>query len=136
MNDTMKSNTALNIALWAAQILLAAAFGLFGSMKAMQPLDQVAQMMKWVPTMSPLFVRTLGTLETLGAIGLILPALLRIQPKLTVTAALCFIVLQVLAVSLHVSRGEFSPLGLNAVLISLAIFVFWGRSKKAVIMPR
>jgi uncharacterized membrane protein len=136
MTNEMKNSKGLNIGLWAAQILLAAAFGLFGSMKASQPLDQLAGMMTWIPTMSPTFVRTLGTLEVLGAIGLILPSLTRIMPRLTVAAALCLVVLQVLAIGLHVSRGEFIALPLNAVLISLAAFVFWGRSKKVVITAR
>jgi uncharacterized membrane protein len=136
MTITQNSSKGLNIALWAAQILLAAAFGLFGSMKATQPLDQIGEMMKWVPTMAPMFVRILGTLEVLGAVGLILPSLTRIMPKLTVAAALCFIILQVCAIGLHVSRGEFEALPLNAVLIALAAFVFWGRSGKAIIAPR
>ena len=129
MTNTAASGKALNIGLWAAQLVLAAAFGLFGTMKATQPLDQLVAMMKWIPTMSPVFVRSLGAVEVLGAIGLVLPWLTGIKPKLTVAAALCFIVLQLLAVALHVSRGEFGALGLNAVLIALAVFVFWGRSK-------
>jgi uncharacterized membrane protein len=136
MTELQTSGKRLNIGLWAAQILLAAAFGLFGLMKATQPIEQISEMMKWVPTMSPMFVRTLGTLELLGAIGLILPSLTRIRPRLTVAAALCFVVLQVLAIGLHLSRGEPEALGLNAILISLSAFVFWGRSKKAVITPR
>jgi len=61
--------------LWAAPLLLAASYGLFGSMKATQPLDQLAKMMKWIPDFPPLFVRTLGVVGVLGAIGLILPSL-------------------------------------------------------------
>jgi DoxX-like family len=131
MTTTTSNGKALNIALWAAQLLLAAAFGLFGAMKATQPVDQLATMMKWVPTMSPLFVRTLGTFEVLGAIGLVLPWLTGIRPKLTIAAAICFVVLQLLAVALHVTRGEFDALGLNAVLIALAAFVLWGRRQSA-----
>jgi hypothetical protein len=105
-------------------------------MKATQPLDQLAKMMTWIPSFPPLFVRSLGVVEVLGAIGLILPSLTRIQPRLTVIAALCILVHQFLAVSLHVSKGEISVLGLNVVLIVLAAFIFWGRRKKAVILPR
>ena len=136
MTETGTSNKGLNIGLWAAQIVLALAYGMFGSMKATQPLDQLSVMMKWIPTMAPWFVRTLGTLEVLGAIGLILPSLTRIMPRLTVLAALCFIILQVCAIGLHLSRGEPEALVLNAPLILLAIFVFWGRSNKVVIAPR
>jgi uncharacterized membrane protein len=123
-------------ALWTAQILLAAAYGLFGSMKATQPLDQLAAMMKWIPDFPPLFVRTLGVVEILGAIGLILPSRMRIQPRLTIIAALCIIAHQFCAVALHVSRNETDVLGLNVVLIALAAFISWGRRSKAVIEPR
>jgi uncharacterized membrane protein YphA (DoxX/SURF4 family) len=137
MNDTPPTSKALNIALWVAQLLLAAAFGLFGSMKASQPLDQLAVMMKWIPNVPPLFVRTLGTLEVLGAIGIILPALTRIKPRLTILAAACFVLVQVCAIILHVSRGELAVIfPLNIILITLAAFVVWGRSKKSVILPR
>jgi len=136
LNDTANTGKGWTIALWAAQFLLAAAYGLFGSMKATQPLDQLAQMMTWIPDFPPVFVRSLGVVEILGAIGLILPSLTRIQPRLTVLAALCILVHQFMAVSLHVSKGEFGVLGLNVVLIALAAFIFWGRRKKAVIAPR
>jgi len=136
MTDTTKIPKAWIIVLWIAQLLLASAYGLFGAMKATQPLDQLAKMMTWIPDFPPLFVRSLGIVEVLGAIGLILPSLTRIQPRLTVLAALCIVLHQALAITLHVSKGEFSVLGLNVVLIALAAFIFWGRRKKAVIPPR
>ena len=37
---------------------------------------------------------------------------------------------------LHLSRSEVNVLGLNAVLIALAVFILWGRSKKSVIAPK
>jgi hypothetical protein len=136
MNSTATTGKGWTIALWIAQLLLAAAYGLFGSMKATQPLDQLSIMMKWIPDFPPMFVRTLGIVEVLGAVGLILPSLLRIQPRLTVVAALCILAHQFCAVALHVSKGEFDVLGLNAVLIVLAAMIFWGRRTKSVIAPR
>lgn len=136
MNDTVSVGKGWSVGLWAAQLLLAAAYALFGSMKATQPLDQLAAMMKWIPDFPPLFVRSLGVVEVLGAIGLVLPSLTRIHPRLTVVAALCILVHQFCAVVLHLSKGEANVLGLNAVLIALAAFIFWGRRSKAVIAPR
>lgn len=130
------SSKILNIALWVAQALLAAAYGLFGSMKATQPLAQLSVMMKWIPDFPPLFVRGLGVVEVLGAIGLILPALTRIAPRLTFVAACCIVVHQLCAITLHVMRHDVGGLGLNAVLIGLALFVAWGRGKAVVILPR
>lgn len=131
-----KLHKGLSIALWVAAVLLAAAYGLFGMTKLTQPIDQLSGMMTWVLTMPVWFVRTLGLLEVLGAIGLILPSLTRIMPKLTVAAALCIIIHQILAIGLHLSKGETSVLGLNCVLIALAAFIFWGRRSKVVIAAR
>jgi hypothetical protein len=136
MSEAKTNSTVWTVILWAAQLLLAAAYGLFGTMKATQPLAELAKMMTWIPDFPPLFVRALGTVEVLGALGLILPSLTRIKPRLTVLAALCILVHQAFAVLLHVSKGEFNVLGLNVVLIALAALIFWGRSKKAVIAPR
>jgi uncharacterized membrane protein len=136
VNSTATNGKGWTIALWIAQLLLAAAYGLFGSMKATQTLDQLSIMMKWIPDFPPMFVRTLGIVELLGAIGLILPSLFRIQPRLTVIAALCILAHQFCAVALHASKGEFDVLGLNVVLIALAAFIFWGRRTKAIVAPR
>ncbi|MEO5598222.1 MAG: DoxX family protein [Novosphingobium sp.] len=136
MNEATAGAKILNLALWLAQVLLAAAYGLIGWMKATQPLDQLAVMMKWIPDFPVWFVRGLGVVEVLGAIGLILPSLLRIQPRLTVLAALCILLHQACAVILHLSKGEANVLGLNVVLIALAAFILWGRRARSVILPR
>ena len=120
----------LNLGLWAAQILLAAAFGFFGFMKVTQPIASLAPMMSFVTVFPPLFVRTLGVLEILGGVGITLPWLTGIKARLTVLTALCFVVLQVLAVAFHASKGETAhTIPLNFVLISLSVFVLWGRNR-------
>jgi uncharacterized membrane protein YphA (DoxX/SURF4 family) len=132
---TPKSATALNIALWVAQLLLAIPYAMLGWMKATGDLAQLSQMMKWIPDFPVWFVRGLGVLEILGAIGLILPSLTRIQPRWTVIAAVCILLHQACAVTLHLTRGEFTIV-LNAVLIALAAFIYWGRSRKVPIAAR
>jgi putative oxidoreductase len=71
-------------------------------------------------------VRFIGTSELLGALGLILPAAMRIKPALTGFAALGLLTIMVLAALFHVSRGEFGMLPINSVLGALAAFVAWG----------
>jgi hypothetical protein len=46
------------------------------------------------------------------------------------------VVLQLLAMAFHVSRGEIPVLPLNLVLLTLSAFVLWGRATRAPIAPR
>ena len=127
----------LNIALWAAQILLALAFGFFGFTKATGDLAVLSQMMTWIPSVPGAFVRFIGVVEILGAIGMILPSLTRIKPMLTPLAASGFATIQVLAIALHAVRGETAfTIGLNIPLLALALFVMWGRARKLPIAAR
>lgn len=126
-----------NIALWVVQIVLAAVYGMAGFMKLTQPIDAlVASGMSYAGDYPELLTRFIGTMEVLGAIGIILPAATRIAPRLTPLAALGFSAIQVLAMGLHTMRGEYQVLPVNLVLLALSLFVLWGRSRKAPIAPR
>lgn len=133
---TQKSNKAIHIILWIAQGLLAVMFIMAGLMKASQPLEALAESLPWV-TSTPLgLVRFIGISELLAGIGLVLPALLRIKPSLTVWAALGLVPIMIAASVFHGSRGEFSAIGANVFIMAIAGFVAWGRSKKAPIAPK
>lgn len=126
-----------NIGLWVLQIVLALVYGMAGFMKLSQPIDAlVASGMSYAGDYPELLTRFIGTMEVLGAIGVILPAATRIAPWLTPLAALGFSIIQVLAMGLHISRGEFQVLPVNLVLLALALFLLWGRTRKAPIAPR
>jgi DoxX-like protein len=71
--------------LWTIQGLLALLFLAAGGMKLFLPLAVVLAQMP-VPLPGS-FVRFIGAVEVAGALGLILPGLLRIQPRLTPLAA-------------------------------------------------
>ena len=133
----VNSGRGWTIALWVVQVLLAAFFGMAGVMKLAQPIDVlVASGMGYAGDYPELLTRFIGTMEILGAIGIILPAATRILPGLTPLAALGFAVIQVLAIGLHTMRGEFGILPFNLVLLALSLFVVWGRTRKAPIAPR
>ena len=126
-----------NIGLWVVQVLLAAFYAMAGSMKLTQTIEAlVASGMSYAGDYPELLTRFIGTMELLGAIGIILPAATRIRPRLTPLAALGFSVIQVLAMGVHISRGEFMVLPMNLVLLALALFVVWGRTRKAPIAAR
>jgi putative oxidoreductase len=140
VSDAMSSGARRNwwsIGLWVAQVLLALVFGAAGVMKLTTPLADLGAMMNWVTVSPEALVRFIGFAELAGALGMILPALTRILPFLTPLAAAGFAVIQVLAIGTHASLGETgSTLPMNLVLLALALFVGWGRWKKAPIAPR
>ncbi len=117
----------MNIILWIVQILLALAFGMAGIMKATQPINRLETRMGWVKDIGPRGVRLIGSLEILGAIGLILPAVTGILPWLTPVAAAGLALTMIGAMITHGRRSEYSQIGFNVVLLVLTLFVVYGR---------
>jgi len=117
----------MNTVLWIVQGLLAAAFLMAGSNKLMRTKEQLQPMMGWVEDFSPGALRVIGALEVLGALGLILPAVTGILPVLTPVAALGLVLTMLGAAATHVRRGEYPMIGINAVLMLLAVFIAYGR---------
>lgn len=135
MNTTQNAKRQNNI-LWTLQVLLAALFLMAGSMKLFQPISELAKMLPWATEFPAVMVRFIGLSELLGAIGLLLPSIFRIQPILTPIAAIGLSIVQLLAMGFHLSRGESSMIGANIVFISLAVLIAWGRLKVAPIAPK
>ncbi len=115
-------------ALWLTQALLAAFFVYAGVTKLATPAAELAQTMPWTAEL-PALVTVTALADLLGGLGILLPALTRIQPRLTVHAAVGLLVLQVLALGFHAMRGETMVLPMNLVLIALVGFVLWGRTR-------
>lgn len=105
-------------------------------MKATQPITQLSATLPWTGQVPEALVRFIGISEFLGAIGLVLPSLLRIKPHLTVWAAVGLAITMVLALIFHVFKGEVSVIGINIFLGLVAAFIAWGRSRKAPILPK
>ncbi|PSR56159.1 hypothetical protein AHMF7605_22960 [Adhaeribacter arboris] len=131
-----KSSKGLHIVLWILQVALAGMFIMAGFMKLTTPVEQLGTQMAWVKDVSAGLVRFIGASELLGGLGLVLPSLLRIKPWLTPLAAIGLALIMFLAAIFHISRGETGALGINFILAALAIFIAWGRSKKAPIHTR
>jgi putative oxidoreductase len=126
----------LRIGLWATQLVLALLFGYAGVIKTTQPIAELAQKLIWPGAVPSGLVRFIGTAELLGALGLILPSVLRIKPLLTPLAAAGLVTIMSLASVFHLVRGELSFIVFNLVLGVAAAFVAWGRYRKAPIAPR
>jgi hypothetical protein len=82
---------------------------------------------EWTEHASVGFVKTLGILELLAAVGLILPAALDIAPVMVPVTAVCWVLLMVGAMITHGRLGQFKFVMLNSVYLALAAFIAWGR---------
>jgi hypothetical protein len=72
------------------------------------------------------FVKTLGVLELLAAVGLILPAVVDIAPVLVPVTAVCWVLLMAGAMITHLRHGSGKFVTLNLIYLTLAAFIAWG----------
>lgn len=115
----------MTVAYWIIAGLLGVFYLYAGGKKIVQSQERLAPMMGWVDTVPMPAVRAVGAVEVLGATGLVLPPATGIAPVVAILAAVGFVVLQILAAGLHLSRGEAKDTGLNLVLILLAAVAAW-----------
>jgi len=120
----------MNKLLWTIQVLLAALFLFAGISKLVMPIEQMT-----APMPDPLpggLLRFIGLVETLGALGLVLPGLLRIKPGLTPLAAAGLVIVMIGAMVITLQMGLGPVMALLPLLTGLlAAFVAWGRWRKA-----
>ena len=117
-----------NGVLWVVQGLLAALFLFAGGMKLVLPIEAMAG-----PVALPgPFLRFIGVAEVLGAVGLILPGLLRIQRQLTPIAAAGLVIIMIGATVVTALPGPLAPALVPLVVGLLAALVVYGRSTELV----
>jgi uncharacterized membrane protein YphA (DoxX/SURF4 family) len=125
----MAEGRRLTYALWMVQGLLAVVFLFAGGAKLVM---SVEEMTKGVPVPLPgLFLRFLGVAEVLGALGLILPGLLRIRPGLTPLAAAGLVIIMIGAIVITLVGRDVATALISLVVGGLAAFVAYGRWRLA-----
>jgi uncharacterized membrane protein YphA (DoxX/SURF4 family) len=119
----------MSIALWIAAALLALVFTGAGALKLTQPKAklQANPNLGWTEDFSQSMIKSIGALEVLGVIGLIVTPLIGLGAVLAPLAALGLALLMVGALITHTRRKEYQPIVINVVLLALAAFVAWGR---------
>jgi hypothetical protein len=105
--------------LWTVQGLLAAMFLFAGAMKWVMPVA-VLEAQSHLPGA---FVRFIGICEILGALGLILPGVLRIRTELTFLAAMGLVLIMTGATTITLAQGQVAPSLAPFALGVLAAFV-------------
>ena len=117
----------MNIALWIVAGLLAAIFVFAGVGKLLVPKEKIAKREAWVEDWKSGAIKTIGFLEILGAIGVILPAALDIAPVLVPLAALGLALIMAGAFIVHVRRSETKGIVGTLIYLALAGFIAWAR---------
>lgn len=120
----------MNTALWIVAGFLTALYLFSGFGKLFTPREKMAKMMhaaEWVLDFRAGTLKAIGAAEILGAIGLILPALLGIATVLVPLAALGLVLLMTGAVIMRIRRHELKYALLDLTYLALAAFVAFGR---------
>ena len=113
----------MNYVLWIIQVLLALLFLFAGGMKLVLPVEAMTQQM----ALPGWFLRFIGVAEVLGALGLILPGLLRIRTGLTPLAAAGLVIIMIGATVLTLAGGEVAMALMPLLAGLLLAFVAYGR---------
>ena len=116
----------MNILLWILQVLAALLYGASGVMKVFM-FDKVSE---GVPSFGALpreAWMTLGILELVCTVGLIVPAAFHWKPRLTVVAATVLAIESLVFVWVHVQYREIPPIIMSGVLGLLMAFIAYGR---------
>lgn len=124
---TKRPGRGLNVLLWTLQALLALLFMFSGAMKFIMP---VAEMTKQIP-FPGWFLHFIGACEILGAIGLVLPGILRIRTGLTPLAASALVIIMIGATAVNLKVGQHAAALTTVILGLLLIFVAYNRRRLA-----
>jgi hypothetical protein len=119
----------MDIILWIAAGLLALVALAGGFTKTFIPKEKLERHdgAAWTRGVSPGFVKTLGVLELLAAIGLVLPAVVDVAPVMVPVTAACWVALMIGAMITHARLGQFKLVMVTSVYLALAVFIAVGR---------
>lgn len=108
-------------------------FLMAGLTKATSQIESLQSQMSWVNHFPEFMVRFIGIAELLGALGLLLPSILKIKPVLSIWAALGLFAIMIFASIFHFLHAEYNFIGINVIFAIFLGFIAWGRSKKVII---
>jgi uncharacterized membrane protein YphA (DoxX/SURF4 family) len=117
--------------LWTVQVLWGVVFSItgFGKILWYKPAlwNQALQQVPWLSAVPQDLAIFIGVCEFLGGVGLILPAITGVKPKLTPIAATGLALVMIFAAVFHILRGEYNFLLINVVLGGVAAFIAYER---------
>jgi uncharacterized membrane protein YphA (DoxX/SURF4 family) len=116
----------MNILLWVLQVLGALVYAASGFMKVFM-FDKISGDVQSFGALPRQVWTTLGIIELLCTVGLIVPAALHWKPSLTVVAATVLAIESLLFIWVHVQYREIPPIILSGLLGLLMAFIAYGR---------
>jgi hypothetical protein len=138
-NQRRELRLTLNGVLWALQFVWGFFFAGSGFGKVLlydaNLYAQAPRAVAWYAAVPQPLIVFIGFCEVLGGVGLILPAITRVKPKLTFLAAAGLALTMVLAAGFHLMRGEYALVPANLVLAGVAAFLAVGRSNQRPLAP-
>jgi hypothetical protein len=117
------------IAVWIVTALLVLVYLIAGGTKLVLTYERVRTRLPWTEHAAPWQVRAVGAVEVIAAIGLVLPPVTHILPVLAAVAAAGLVLVQVVAIGVHIRigdvrrPGDIRHIAVNVVLLILALFV-------------
>lgn len=136
MNTQKKRSKASGILIWALQAITALVFLSGGLYTLALPIGTLAAQMSYANHFPEWMVRFISISEILGALGLLLPSILRIRPVLTPLAAVGLTLVMVFATIYHITHNEANQAPMTIILGTLTGIIAWARSKKIIINDR
>ncbi len=129
----------LNGALWPLQVLFGFFFAGSGFGKVLL-YDGVLyaaapRAVAWYAAVPQPLIVFIGVCEVLGGVGLILPAMTGVKPKLTPLAATGLTLTMIFAAGFHIMRSEYELVPANLLLGGVTAFIAVGRWKLRPIAP-
>src|SRR6185503_12559382 len=116
----------MNILLWVLQVLAALMYGASGIMKVFM-FDKIREGVQSFGALPREAWMTLGILELVCVVGLIVPSAIPWKPALSVVAATVLALESLVFVWVHVQYRETPAIIMSAVLGLLMAFVAYGR---------
>ena len=113
--------------LWLLQIVLALVFVPLGLLTVTRSRERLLSVLPWVEDFPEPVVTTIGVLEVLGGIGVVLPAVLGVGTVLVPFAATALAILLVGAIVEHLTRHEAGRIAGPLALLVAAAAVALGR---------
>jgi hypothetical protein len=116
----------MNILLWVLQGFGALVYGASGVMKLFM-FDKISAEVQSFGALPQQVWTTLGIIELVCSVGLVVPAAFHWKPSLTVVAATVLAIESLVFIWVHVQYREIPPIIMSGILGLLMAFIAYGR---------